>query len=359
MCSSYGFNTFTTNYPRKGEHTLMSNTQIKLDHNVLKATLLSVFNQLGFNQEHSNILAQTHTQSTMFGVNSHGINRVPLFAQYVKDQVVSTTNTAVKTESFGAIERWDGEFGSGILNATICTDRAIALAKNTGLGLVALKNTNHWMRAGTYGLKAAQQGCIGIMFTNTQANMPPWGGKRNRIGNNPLVIAVPNKPYPVVLDMALSQYSFGKVHQYQMRKQTLPFPGGWNAQHQATTQPDEIMATEQAMPVGYWKGSALSMVLDMLATLLAAGDATCHISDRPIETGVSQVFMCIDTHAFGQPHLQQQILDDIIEYTTSAPCIAEDDAIYYPGQRAYQQFEKSKSEGVVIDTEIWQQILAL
>ena len=69
--------------------------------------------------------------------------------------------------------------------------RAISIAKENGIGCVVLKNTNHWMRGGTYGWQAADAGCIGICFTNTIANMPPWGGKEPKLGNNPLVIAVP------------------------------------------------------------------------------------------------------------------------------------------------------------------------
>ncbi len=80
--------------------------------------------------------------------------------------------------------------GPGLSNAAACLDRAIALASAHGIGCVALRNTNHWMRGGTYGWQAAEAGCIGLCFTNTIANVTPWGGTDARLGNNPLVLAV-------------------------------------------------------------------------------------------------------------------------------------------------------------------------
>ena len=77
--------------------------------------------------------------------------------------------------SSGPLERWDGRVGPGNLNAYQCMDRAIKLAGKHGIGCVALANTNHWMRGETYGLQASEAGFIGICWTNTYRNLPPWG----------------------------------------------------------------------------------------------------------------------------------------------------------------------------------------
>ena len=96
-------------------------------------------------------------------------------------------------------------------------DRALALSRQHGLGCVALANTNHWMRGGSYGWQAVEAGAIGICWTNTMANLPAWGAPDPRVGNNPLVIAVPHADGPVVLDMAMSQFSFGALESYRLR----------------------------------------------------------------------------------------------------------------------------------------------
>ena len=256
----------------------------------MRRVLESAFHKYSFSKEQAEILANTHTESSLDGVDSHGINRVPIFLDYVNKGLVKIDSIPTLIASMGSIERWDGNLGSGILNAISCTDRSILLAKEHGMGMVALRNTNHWMRGGTYGWRASEQGCISIMFTNTTPNMPAWGGKENRIGNNPLVISIPRKEGHIVLDMALSQFSFGKMENLHLKGEQLPFHGGWDTNDQLSKNPKDIMASGRALPIGYWKGSALSMVLDMLATLLSAGNSTYKIGQKGSETAVSQVF---------------------------------------------------------------------
>ncbi len=115
----------------------------------------------------------------------------------------------------GAMERWDGRRGPGNLNAYAAMEQAIRLSREHGIACVAMANTNHWMRGGTYGWQAADAGVIGICWTNTMPNVPPWGGAEPAIGNNPLVIAVPRAKGHVVLDMAMSQFSYGALESYR------------------------------------------------------------------------------------------------------------------------------------------------
>ncbi|NNE77511.1 MAG: 2,3-diketo-L-gulonate reductase, partial [Pricia sp.] len=148
----------------------MESDLLKITSHQMRDTLDTLFTKYGFSEKKATLLSKTYTETTLDGVNSHGINRVPLFIQYVERGLVQIDKEAQKVESFGSIERWDGNLGPGIINAIKCTDRAIELAKENGMGMVALRNTNHWMRGGTYGWRAADNGCISILFTNTQPN---------------------------------------------------------------------------------------------------------------------------------------------------------------------------------------------
>lgn len=267
--------------------------QVQIQAKEMQDVLFNLFLKYKFTEEKSRILSQVYTESTLNGVNSHGINRVPMFIDYIEKELIKVDLEAEKHETFGSIERWDGNLGPGIINAINCTNRAISLAKENGMGLVALRNTNHWMRGGSYGWQAANAGCISILFTNTKPNMPAWGGEDSRVGNNPLVISIPSSKGDVVLDMSLSQFSFGKINEYKMKGEKLPFAGGWDTNNQLSNDPDKILIKERGLPIGYWKGSALSMVLDMLATLLSAGNSTYKVGLNEYETGISQVFLCI------------------------------------------------------------------
>ena len=332
---------------------------MRISYEHMQEVLFNLFKKYNFTDEKATIMAGVFTENTLAGVNSHGINRVPLFIKYVERGLVKVDAEAEKVETFGSIERWDGNLGPGILNATTCTNRAIELAKLHGMGMVALRNTNHWMRGGTYGWQTAEAGCISILFTNTQPNMPPWGGKDSRIGNNPFVVSIPREGGHIVLDMAISQFAFGKIHEYKLRGERLPFPGGWDDNNELSDDPEKILATERGLPIGYWKGSALSMILDMLATVLSAGDSTYKIGQREYETGISQVYLCIYPEIFNDRNLRERLLNEIIGYTHDVEPMYPGDKTYYPGEQTLQTRTRNLKEGIPVSEEMWEKIMEL
>ena len=144
----------------------------------------------------------------------------------VQRGVIDVHAEPVLVDSVGVLERWDGRLGPGNLNAHACMERAITLARTNGMGCVALRNTNHWMRGGSYGWQAAEAGFVGLCWTNTMPNLPPWGARECKVGNNPVIIAVPRPEGHVVLDMAMSQFSYGALAQYRRRGESLPVDRG-------------------------------------------------------------------------------------------------------------------------------------
>ena len=325
----------------------------------MKDVLASLFSKYGFNEKKAKLLAEVHTENTLHGVNSHGINRVLNFIEQLKLGLVVKDVEPEKVESFGCIERWDGKLGSGVINAIKCTNRVMEIAKENGMGLVALRNTNHWMRAGYYGWMMAKKDCIGILFTNTEPNMPAWGGKEAKLGNNPLVISIPRKKGPIVLDMAMSQFSYGKMSTFKLKKQFLPFDGGWDTNGNLTKNPEEILTTKNGLPIGYWKGSALSMVLDILATLLSAGRSTYKLGLESHEYGVSQIYLCINPNTYDDLALQEKLVEEIITYTRDITPTKPNGKTYYPGEQSLINKIKNQKEGMKVSEEIWTKIIDL
>jgi 3-dehydro-L-gulonate 2-dehydrogenase len=253
----------------------------------------------------------------------------------------------------GALERWNGRRGPGNLNARTSMARAITLARSHGIGCVALGDTNHWMRGGSYGWQAADAGAIGICWTNTLPNMPPWGGADARIGNNPLVFAFPRTQGHVVVDMAMSQFSVGALTQYATRGQQLPVAGGYDADGQLTQDPVAVLASGRLLPVGSWKGSGLAIVLDLIAASLAAGLATYQIGPTPEEeTWLSQVFIAIDPSTLGSGE-PDRLADAVIAHVTAGPGEAR-----YPGAGTLAVRERSLRDGVEVDPAIWAEVRA-
>lgn len=324
---------------------------------LMSKTLFDIFVKHQFTQEKANLLSEVFTENSLCGVTSHGINRVPVLLDFIKKDLVDRNAEAEKVETFGNIERWDGNNGVGIINAIKCTNRAVLLAKDHGMGIVALKNTNHWMRGGYYGWQAAKKDCISILFTNTKPNMPAWGGKELRLGNNPFIISIPREKGHIVLDMAISQFSFGKINDYKLNNKMLPYEGGWDNNNNLTKDPDAILKSERSLPIGLWKGSAFSMVLDMLATILSAGKSTYKLGLEEYETGVSQVYMCIHQKTFNDSKLQENLLNEIINFTHNITPTETGEKTYYPGERTLQVRKINLEKGIPVDYRIWNTVL--
>src|SRR5699024_6926497 len=155
-------------------------------------------------------------------------------------------------------------------------------------------------RGGEYGWQADNNGYVGMCWTNTIPNMTAWGAQDSRIGNNPLIMAIPREKGSIVVDLAMSQFSYGKLEQFRLQSKDLPVPGGYDSQGNITQDPAEIEKTGRVLPIGFWNGSSLSIVLDLLAATLSGGNTTKDIGDLGDgEYAVSQVFIAISAEKFG------------------------------------------------------------
>jgi 3-dehydro-L-gulonate 2-dehydrogenase len=297
-------------------------------------------------------------ENSIDGIYSHGVNRFPRIISYLEKGYIKPNNKPQKVMGTGSFERWDGNLGMGNTNAKICMDRAITLARQYGIGCIALRNTNHWMRGGAYGLQAADAGCIGICWTNTQPNMPAWGAKDRRIGNNPLVMCVPYHKGHVMMDGAMAQFSYGAIESARLAGKMLPVPGGFDSEGNVTCDPSEIEKTWRVLPIGYWKGSSMSILLDIIAASLADGNTVCEIGKlSEDEFALSQVMIAIDTRstAMNTERIVQMIIDDI----KASEKVNEEQPVLYPNEMSYPTREDNLNNGIPIHESIWESIHSL
>jgi 3-dehydro-L-gulonate 2-dehydrogenase len=275
----------------------------------------------------------------------------------VENGSIDVNATPTMTTAFGSIERWNGNLGIGNLNAQESMRRAIELARKNGIGAVALANTNHWMRGGAFGWQAADEGMFAICWSNTLANVPVWGATTPAIGNNPLVLAIPRAGGNIVLDMAMSQFSYGTLASYSKRGTPLPVPGGYDADGNLTQDAAAIERSQRALPIGYWKGSGLALVLDMIAAMLSGGTATHQFLKDPLrEAGQSQIFLVIDPANLAATSELDQIADGIIDSLRQANPIDPTKPIRYPGEQTLQLREENMRLGVPVDPDIWKRV---
>ncbi len=332
---------------------------MRVSYGQLFNELQRVLLKLGFTPERAELCAKLFTDASRDGVYTHGLNRFPRFVNNIKGGYIDIHAEPVKLETVGAIERWDGGLGPGNLNAYFAMDRAIALAKQHGIGCVALRNTHHWMRPGAYGLQAADAGCIGICWTNTVPNMPPWGAKDPKLGNNPVVFAVPRPEGHIVLDMAASMFSYGKLESYARHNEPLPVDGGFDSAGNLTRDAQAIIESQQPLPIGCWKGSGLSLLLDMIAFILSGGQSALEIGKQPVEMGLSQTFIAMDITRFSG---QEQILNALnatIDDLHRATPMREGGKISYPGERMLQTRKENLEKGIPVEPVYWEQLLQM
>ena len=323
-----------------------------LSFTVVSSTLHTILVKFGLSDGRAELCARLFAEASRDGVYSHGLNRFPRFIETIRSGLVYLDAEPTLVSSLGALERWDGNSGPGNLNAYASMNRAIELAQRHGIGCVALRNTNHWMRGGSYGWQAADAGMIGICWTNTLPNLPPWGGTKPTLGNNPFVLAVPDNEGHIVLDMAMSQFSFGALESYRKRGEQLPVIGGFDREGNLTADPAAIEESARPLPIGYWKGSGLSLMLDLVAAILSDGSATNQIPQEVVkETKLSQVFIAIKPTNDNK----HQIVESAVEFMkTSDP-----ETVRYPGERTRATRRKNLDEGIPVDEVIWEQIVKM
>ena len=333
---------------------------LRIPFDQLHEQLAQALEALGFTARRAQTCARLFAETTCDGVYTHGVARFPRFVAMVRNGSIDVAAEPAVLTRFDAVERWDGRCGPGNLNALAAMDRAMTLSREHGVGCVSLGNTNHWMRGGSYGWQAAEAGLIGICWTNTMPNLPPWGGADASIGNNPLVIAVPRADGPVVLDMAMSQFSYGALESFRLRGEALPVDGGFDAEGNLTRDPAAIEQSQRPLPTGYWKGSGLSIVLDMMAAMLSLGNATHQLAPDPLrETGISQVFLAMNPAAFGAAADADRIADAVVASVQRSRPAKAGSSVRYPGEKTLHVRAENRRLGVPVDPAVWAQILAL
>lgn len=314
----------------------------------------------GFTEKNAIDAATVFAQNSLDGVYSHGVNRFPRVIEYLDKGEINPDAVATCEMSMGAIERWEGHRGFGPLNAKLAMNRACELAKQYGIGMVALGNSNHWMRGGSYGWQAADQGCIGICWSNTMPNMPAWGAKDRKIGNNPLILAVPKSDgNHVVVDCAVSQFSYGKIEEAKLKGEQLPVPGGYDEEGNLTTDPAAIQKTWRVLPMGYWKGSGISILLDLISTVLTNANSVQKIGTFGDEVGLSQIMIAIDPGKFNDKETTDKIVDELIADIKSSTPVKEDGTVLYPGERVVRTRKDNLENGIPVIEEKWDLITSL
>ena len=306
-------------------------------------------------REEAHRFAEIFAGNSLDGVHSHGMNRYPRYIDDMRRGICDPRVTrAERVSGFGALEVWDAHFGVGPLIAQQMAGRVGELAREHGVACVAVRNNSHWLRAGRYALALADAGLVGLCFTNTCMNLTAWGAKQPSTGNNPIAIAIPRESGSLRMDMAVSQYAYGKLELMAQQGKMLDAPCGYDTQGNETCDPREIVKSGLMLPMAMWKGSALSIMLDLAASLLSQGRTSLEIgTPADGERGMSQVFIALHPSAVADLRDAQERMERTLRFLREL----EGGGVHAPGENLAAVREKHKREGLPVAEETWEKIL--
>ena len=302
--------------------------------------------------------AEVFAGNSLDGVYSHGMNRFPRYLGDMSSGLCDAKVTeAERISGLGGLEVWDAHFGVGPLIAQQMAQRAIELAKTHGIACVALRNNSHWLRAGRYGLMMADAGMMGICMTNTCMNLTAYGAMEPSTGNNPVTFAIPRKAGSLVMDMAVSQYAFGKLEIMAQEGGMLDTACGYDLEGNLTNDPKKITESKLMMPMALWKGSALSIMIDLMTSMLSLGRTSLKIGDpSEDEAGMSQMFICMNPAAVVDMDKAEEQMEKTIEFLNALEPMPGMSPVRAPGQNLDKTRARNLERGIPVTEETWQKI---
>jgi LDH2 family malate/lactate/ureidoglycolate dehydrogenase len=323
----------------------------------LQPFVAALFRASGLSEAAAATMAEALVEADLSGLPSHGVMQGEVYLARLKAGSLIPAEKAEIAVDRDSVVVLDAHYMLGHLAANHGVAVAVERAKRFGAGIVAVRNGFHFGAAGRYALAAAKDGCIGIAMANTRPVMPAPGGAQPLVGTNPIAIAIPTANEPaIVLDMATSEGSVGKIR--MAGKAGKPIPATWavKADGSPTTDPAEAL-TGMLLPAAGPKGFGLSLVVDLLCGLLSQGAwgdaiATIH-GDLTKPAGCAHLFMAFDVAHFRALDgflAEAQHGADRVRKSRRAPGV---ERIYVPGERKWQTRRNSdgrvKLEAVQVD----------
>jgi LDH2 family malate/lactate/ureidoglycolate dehydrogenase len=331
-----------------------SDSEPRVSAEVLHGVVAAVFERCGMSTADAALLAETLVHADLRGVHSHGVLRVGDYAKKLEAGGVDPRGRPRVVTDAGAALVIDGSNSMGQIGATFAMRACVERARTTNAAVAAVGGSNHCGAMDYYALLACRADLIGIATTNALPTMAPWGGKEKVLGINPLAVAIPaGDEAPVVLDIAFSASSHGKIRVYQQKG--LPIPDGWATDAEGRPTTDAAAALDGLLqPIGGYKGTGLALVTGLLSTLLSGAAFGTELGSlaegaRPGRDG--HFFMALNVAAFQEVARFKGRLDEIIRRVRASTPASPDGRVYLPGEREAEAEKRYRAEGIPLNRE--------
>ena len=322
------------------------------------ALVRSLLAQRGTPERYAALQADVLVEAELKGHPSHGLQRLPRLLARMDRGLLNPSASGQSHWRSDAVLVVEGEQGLGPVVAMQALHQLHQRAASTGIALAAIRNSNHLGMLAWYVEHIAARGCIGIVFSSSEALVHPHGGTRAFLGTNPFAIAVPTAGRPLVLDASTSMVSMGKIHHYAASGR--PLPEGWARDREGHPTTDAARAMHGAIaPFGGAKGYGLGIAIELLIAALAGSALAPNVRgtlDADALCNKGDVLVVID--AASAPDVSQQ-LSAYLDTVRDSPSSEPDCPVRVPGDGATQRRTHSLKSGFDIAPQLWAELQSL
>ncbi|KAI1497058.1 Malate/L-lactate dehydrogenase [Biscogniauxia marginata] len=302
------------------------------------------------------IVAKCLVAADLRGVDTHGINRIPSYMTRIRQGVLDATASPKLTKVTPVVAQVDGRNGFGFLAASAGMAAAVDMAREFGIGMVSVKNSNHFGMSAWIVQQAIDAGMMSLVFTNSSPALPVFGGKSKLLGVSPIACGAPGgKEKPFILDMAPSVAARGKIYKAKRRGEKIPLDWALDAEGKPTDDPEAALGGVM-LPMGGPKGSGLAIMMDVFSGVLSgsafAGEVTGPY-DPSKKSNVGHFLVAIKPDLFMSLDEFRQRMDYLYQRVVSSDKAAGVERIYFPGEiEQLTQEEREKTGMPFVQAEV-------
>ncbi|KAL7643190.1 UNVERIFIED_CONTAM: hypothetical protein RMT77_006480 [Armadillidium vulgare] len=342
----------TLNLERKSKFQVPDGLGTKVKPEEVKRFMVECMLSVGTSKAHATQLADVLVAADLRGHYSHGLNRLEMYVNDIEKKICNGGIEPTIVKESVSVALVEGNNALGPVVGNFCMNLAIKKAKETGIGWISAKGSNHYGIAGWYAMLACKEGLLGMSFTNTSPLVAPTRAKHRCLGTNPLAVAAPaNNGDSFVLDMATSAVAVGKI-EVQRRKEE-PIPEGWAIDQDGNLTTDAAKGAVGAlMPLGGpeitsgYKGYGLSMMVEIFCGMLSGGHYGPNVRrwmSTSAEADLGQGFVAIDPSFFAPGFTDR--MSDLMDHCRKMEPADPSKPVLIAGdpERAHEQ--KVKEEG--------------
>jgi len=311
-----------------------------------------------FSEEHADFVSKSLVQTSLWGIDSHGIARLPHYLNRIEAGSLNP-QPKIEIENSGPCSaNVNGDHGLGIVVMGDATNEAISMATKNGIGVVGIRESSHCGAIGIYGRMIAEAGLIGIVFTHSDSFVAPHRGYKKFMGTNPICIAAPNADGPpVCLDMATSAKAFNYVMNARVENRKIPDNVGYDAEGNATENPHDIASLR---PMAEHRGYALAFMIDLLCGPLNGMPFGLNIpsmyEDLTEKRHLGSLVIAIDPMRFFGGNNLSKTVANMVKSAHYQFVKNKDEPVLAPGDDQYAKEKKRLKSGIPVENGLLEQI---